>query len=92
MIPDRLKVDLQSINQKVGENVYKLVGRAESAYKEQIADAIKEILNRGCRIVLVTGPSGAGKTTTSFKVKQQLEESGANVYVLNMDDFFRDSV
>lgn len=90
MIPDRLKVDLQQINQKVSENVYKLVGRGESAYKEQIDEATKYILNHGSRIVLVTGPSGAGKTTTSFKIKEQLEKAGTSVYVLNMDDFFRD--
>ena len=90
MIPERLKVDLQQINQKVSENVYKLVGRGESAYKEQIDEATKHILNHGSRIVLVTGPSGAGKTTTSFKIKEQLEKAGTSVYVLNMDDFFRD--
>lgn len=90
MIPDRLKIDLQQINQKVSENVYKLVSRGESAYHEQIKDAAKEIESRGSRIVLITGPSGAGKTTTAQKIKAELEKGGTSVYVLNMDDFFRD--
>ena len=90
MIPDRLKIDLQQINQKVSENVYKLISRGESAYYEQIKDAAKEIELKGSRIVLITGPSGAGKTTTAQKIKAELEKGGTSVYVLNMDDFFRD--
>ncbi|MBQ3047995.1 MAG: hypothetical protein IJD48_03160 [Clostridia bacterium] len=92
MIPDRLRVEVQQINQKVSENVYKLVSRGENAYIEQVKDAASEIKAKNCRIVLITGPSGAGKTTTSYKLKQELENLSTKVYVINMDDFFKDLI
>lgn len=90
MIPERISVEIEKINQKVSENVYKLVDRGESAYLEQVKEVAKNIKEQNKKIILLTGPSGAGKTTTSYKIQEQLKLLGIGSYVLNMDDFFRD--
>lgn len=86
----RFNVDIDDINQKNSENVYKFISRGEDAYNEQIKDIATQISTLGKKIILISGPSSAGKTTSSYKIKKELEEIGINSYVLNMDDFFRD--
>lgn len=90
MIPQRFNVPVEKINQKVSENVYKLVDAGESAYLEQIKEASKQIKEQNKKIILISGPSGSGKTTSSYKLQEQLKAIGINSYVLNMDDFIRD--
>lgn len=90
MIPERLSVKIEDINQKVNDNVYKLIERGESAYLDQVKLVAKHIKDQNKKIILLTGPSGAGKTTTSYKLQEQLKLLGVGSYVLNMDDFFKD--
>lgn len=90
MIPERLSVEIESINQKVNDNVYKLIERGENAYLDQVKIVAKNIKDNNKKIILLTGPSGAGKTTTSYKLQEQLKALGIGSYVLNMDDFFKD--
>lgn len=85
----RIKIDIDDINQKNSENVYKLISRGEDAYIEQVREIANQVSIFGKKIVLITGPSSAGKTTSSFKLKQELNALGISSHVLNMDDFFR---
>ena len=84
----RLKINIDDINQKNSENVYKLIDRGESAYMEQIREIANQISIYKKKIILLTGPSSAGKTTTSYKIQQELKKLNINSHVLNMDDFF----
>ena len=85
----RLQINIDDINQKNSENVYKLIDRGESAYMEQIREIANQISIYKKKIILLTGPSSAGKTTTSYKIQQELKKLNINSHVLNMDDFFR---
>ena len=89
MQSERLKINIDDINQKNSENVYKLISRGEDAYIEQVREIANQVSIYGKKIVLITGPSSAGKTTSSFKIKQELDKLGISSHVLNMDDFFR---
>lgn len=86
----RINVDIDDINQKNSENIYKFIARGEDAYIGQIREIANQISIYGKKIVLITGPSSAGKTTSSYKLKEELKNLGIKSYVLNMDDFFRD--
>lgn len=86
----RVNIDIDDINQKNSENIYKFIDRGEDAYIGQIKEIANQIITYNKKIVLISGPSSAGKTTSSYKLKKELEDSGINAYVLNMDDFFRD--
>lgn len=89
MESERITVNIDDINQKNSENVYKLISRGEDAYIEQVREIANQISIYGKRIVLITGPSSAGKTTSSMKLQQELKALGISSHVLNMDDFFR---
>ena len=86
----RIKVNVEEINKKNSENVYRFISRGEEAYNEQIEDIAEQIKLNNKRIVLITGPSSAGKTTSSFKICEALEKLSFNTFVINMDNFFKD--
>ncbi|MEG2351279.1 MAG: hypothetical protein RSA10_00675 [Bacilli bacterium] len=52
----------------------------------QIADNISK--NKNIRMILVTGPSSSGKTTTSKKLNLFLKSKGINPFVISVDDFY----
>jgi uridine kinase len=63
----------------------------DSKYRGQLFTLVNKILNKNSvKIVLLSGPSCAGKTTTAKLIKQVLELKGRSVDVISMDDFFID--
>lgn len=89
-ITSRYSIDIEDINNRCSENIYKLIQRGEEAYNEQIKDIAIDIKNKNKKIVLITGPSSSGKTTSSYKLKKALAKQGVKSFVVNMDDFFKD--
>lgn len=67
-----------------------LIRQEETRYQteiEQVADRIHdERTNR--HIVLLTGPSSAGKTTTASRLEKELEARGTAAHVVSLDDFY----
>lgn len=61
--------------------------------EEDFANRLSALCTRivaDCRsIVILTGPSCAGKTTTAQKLIQDFSEIGKRVQVVSLDDFFR---
>lgn len=53
----------------------------------EIADKIAE--QKSARIVLISGPSSSGKTTTSKKLSMQLRVVGYEPVVISLDDYYR---
>lgn len=52
------------------------------------ADMIEEHMQI-CPIVLLSGPSGAGKTTTAHMIEDELEKRGIISHTVSMDDYFK---
>jgi len=46
---------------------------------EIISDELAELINRPHGIILVTGPTGSGKTTTLYAALQQMDRQGRNI-------------
>jgi uridine kinase len=61
-----------------------------SRYLGQIAAAVAEQHSQGVRLVLIAGPSSAGKTTFSKRLAVQLMAYGIKPYTLAMDNYFVD--
>lgn len=80
------------LNEVVSKGNYnELIQIAETYYNSQlskIADEIEE--NKDIRIVLISGPSSSGKTTSSKKLSIQLKSRGINTYPISIDDYFFD--
>lgn len=88
--------NLGSINERIEEGTMSdvvLIGEALHEKKiSQIADTIAEHKDK-IKIVLIAGPSSAGKTTFSKRLSIQLKVLGLEPYPIEADDYFlnRDS-
>lgn len=69
-----------------------IVADSEKAYLEDIEDAVEMISEQRqkLRIVIISGPSSSGKTTTTIKIGQRLAHIGLNLVTLNVDNYFFD--
>jgi len=69
-----------------------IVSESEMFYEEDIKMAAREICLRrdDLRIVLISGPSSSGKTTTTIKIGQILKQMGISLVALNVDNYFFD--
>ena len=69
-----------------------LIQIAEALHEKRlsrIADAIAEAnRERGMRLVLISGPSSSGKTTTSKRLGVQLRVLGLHPVLISTDDYF----
>ncbi len=83
--------NIKKINKSVERNLQKFVLDTESTYRGQLFTVANKIIAKNkVKIVLLAGPSCAGKTTTAKLIKQILELKGREVQVISMDDFFID--
>lgn len=69
-----------------------LVVLSETFYRNEVAHAIDTIKERlaELRVVIVSGPSSSGKTTTTIKLSEALAEEGRRLVPINVDNYFFD--
>ena len=87
---DKLTPDsVITVTAKVMETDYVKMGGIEMIPEaieiESIAD---EVLAAGQRIVMLTGPSAAGKTTSAHKIAGAIAARGHSSQVVSLDDFY----
>jgi len=85
--------NLEGLNRWVtGGRIGELIRAADDAYSRQIELASEEILAApsDIRIIIIAGPSSSGKTTTTYKLAQNLRRAGMELVALNLDNYFRD--
>ena len=81
--------NLEYINEQARLNPKEFVVKCEQRYNNIIEDIAKRILEEtGREIVMLAGPSSAGKTTTARKLCENLNKKGVKTYVLSLDDFY----
>lgn len=69
-----------------------VVTESEAAYSVEIENAVNAILDHrnALKVIIITGPSSSGKTTTTIKVGEKLKNAGMNLVTLNVDNYFYD--
>lgn len=67
-----------------------LIRISEAYYDNQLVEIANEICSvpGKYKLILLTGPSSSGKTTTANKLKTYIQSHGINVYNLSTDDYF----
>ncbi len=84
-------INVKNIARAHKKDLNKLILDNESRYRGQLFTLANKILAKNnVKIVLLSGPSCAGKTTTANLLKKILELKGRVVDVISMDDFFID--
>lgn len=81
------------LNRRVLEgDMSEMIKIAEAFHEKKIAamaDSVAEAnASRGLRMVLISGPSSSGKTTTSKRLGVQLRILGLDPVLLSLDDYF----
>lgn len=85
--------NLEYINEQAKTNPTDFVKKCEERYNNIIEDIAKGISEeKGREIVMLAGPSSAGKTTTAKKLCEALNNKGVKTYVLSLDDFYLNRV
>jgi uridine kinase len=84
---------IESMNHRILNKEFpQIVHESESAYDDNVETAAQMIIDRkdDLKIVLVSGPSSSGKTTTTIKIEQRLQNRGLQFRALNVDNYFFD--
>lgn len=82
---------IAGLNERIARGEFAdVVRESEAAYNEDVENAAEMMLKRrnDLKIVIITGPSSSGKTTTTIKVGARLKRMGFNLVTLNVDNYF----
>ncbi len=68
-----------------------LIRAEEERYEASVRAAATQILERhtGRCLILLSGPSASGKTTTASKLQQRLRDAGRDAHTVSLDNFYR---
>ena len=82
---------LEDINFKTVADPKGFIEEGDQAYKDRVAKAADKIISNRDKspIVLLSGPSGSSKTTTSMKIAEELNRRGIGTHYIGMDDYFK---
>ncbi len=81
--------NVERLNKLIESDKKKVISDTESKYRSQLfqlADTIHE--RKNVEIILLAGPTCAGKTTSARLLKEVLQKRGMDVVTISMDDFF----
>lgn len=81
---------LEEINALARENQTKFLNDCEQEFRGKVSFALGEILKRAPHggVIMLAGPSSAGKTTTSMILRRSFEAMGRQAVKVSLDDFF----
>ena len=90
---DHCCFSLDQLGAVIEEGRYgELVKSCEDFYRREIDEAVRNLLKRieDLCVVIVSGPSSSGKTTTTIKLARMLEKRGYTLVTLNVDNYYFD--
>jgi len=81
-------LEINAVNEQINKGKT-FVDQCELQYEGRVLDCAQRILDSGCRIVLISGPSASGKTTSSLKLSRAVQKKDRGATVVSLDNFFR---
>jgi len=84
---------IEAYNERIEQGeLCDIIVEAEASYNEDVEYAVELIRRRKdeLKMVIITGPSSSGKTTTTAKVAERLKRLGMSLVTLNVDNYFFD--
>ena len=86
-VPKRLvEIDLYNVAAKSPQALAEL---SERSYAQRVNYAAEKIRLSGAKIVMLTGPSASGKTTSAHCIARALQQQGIPAQVISLDNFFK---
>ena len=83
-------LDIEKVNESIKQDAKTFVDKCEQSYRNQLVEISDKILSRKkpVKVILLGGPSCAGKTTSSRLLDELMSQKGKNVVPIEMDNFF----
>jgi uridine kinase len=84
---------IEALNERIAKGEFaQIVHESENIYEDDVSLAAELIIERldSLRMVMISGPSSSGKTTTTIKLEQKLIKKGFRFKALNVDHYFFD--
>ena len=82
---------ISDLNKKISDcEIEDFIRIVESNFNNQVYELVEDIIRKKSRYVFFAGPSSSGKTTTTKRVALQLRSRGKQVYVISVDDYFKE--
>lgn len=83
--------DIGKINKVVSKLPDEFINEVEINYQTYINELAQKLLPQktNCRVVMLSGPSSSGKTTTANLIGKNLKLMGIGTKVISLDDFYR---
>ena len=84
------RISIKSINDRILDNAKEYIDECEQVYNDRIREVADNIRrdHQSRPVILLSGPSGAGKTTTALKIEALLDAEGLETHTLSMDNYF----
>ena len=82
--------DAEEVNNILKRNPLSLISRYERLFSNELSLIAENIISERVKLVMLTGPSSSGKTTTSHKLVEALREAGSDAVVVSLDNFYKD--
>lgn len=84
---------VDALNERIEKGEFEvIVAESEAAYELDVEYVTELVVSRrdALKIVIISGPSSSGKTTTTIKLRQRLNRIGLKLVTLNVDNYFYD--
>ena len=86
-VPKRLvEVELYNVAARSPQALAEL---SENSYARRVQYAAQKVRGSGAKIVMLTGPSASGKTTSAHCLAKALVQQGTTAQVVSLDNFFK---
>lgn len=87
----RRLLDVEQINRRAAADPQAFIAEENGRYQREIEETAAWLADGvdGCRLVMLSGPSAAGKTTSSMFLRDRLKEHGIDTQVVSLDNFYR---
>lgn len=82
------KIPAQPIDEALRLRPEQVIMQAEQDFARKVQWVCEQLREREAHILLLTGPSASGKTTTARRIGQVLAEQGEKVIQISLDNFF----
>ena len=81
---------LEQINEAAQNEPAAFVNEVEYAFRENMQMIARDLLRKEsqCRVIMLSGPSSSGKTTTAHILMEELQNLGIGTVIISLDNFY----
>lgn len=82
---------IEKINNEICDSPVDYISKCEHRYTSVLRQNASEVVNKEGKnkIIMLSGPSSSGKTTSATKMARLISRMSHNAYVISLDDFYK---